>query len=452
MENWEAIYRILDRIIHIPMHQYARYFERFTQMAVTRPITDLLPEDIIATFRDDVMNEPIPPPPSGQAFSAKRTEMEIEREIRLRIHNFHLEIYQKIQTETTKRWAFESEIKRPYFHVRELDEAQLVNWRKYLDFEEIEGNFKHIQFLYERCLVTCALYEEFWLRYARWMSAQVGRQEEVRLIYFRGSTCFAPMCRLSLRFQFALFEEAQGNLDFALGIYQSILDQLPGNLEAIMHIIHLHRRQDPKNYEKLIAIIKEYIDNPDTEPSIRGSLFAEWARVLWKFKGSPDDARALFQENVANYRDNRYFWINYLRFEMAQPVDVETEKDVFKKIYNVITLIRTKSHLPPLIVKDLSHLYMEYLLENATSPGVIQEYCRLDREVNGPWSIQTENKLRLTDNEDIASVEKRLRAENGHPGLLITEEDIRDGRNPYDKYFEQQGEIPPAPDSSANGV
>jgi pre-mRNA-processing factor 39 len=34
---------------------------------------------------------------------------------------------------------FENAIRRPYFHVRPLDDAQLANWHKYLDFVEKEG-------------------------------------------------------------------------------------------------------------------------------------------------------------------------------------------------------------------------------------------------------------------------------------------------------------------------
>ncbi|KAI8846929.1 hypothetical protein BC829DRAFT_491006 [Chytridium lagenaria] len=40
-----------------------------------------------------------------------------------------------------KRWVFEAEIKRPYFHIKPLDDAQVANWRKYLDFEENEGDY-----------------------------------------------------------------------------------------------------------------------------------------------------------------------------------------------------------------------------------------------------------------------------------------------------------------------
>ena len=46
--------------------------------------------------------------------------------------------------------------------MKPLERIQLRNWREYLDFE-IEGkHHKKICVLFERCLIACALYEEFW--------------------------------------------------------------------------------------------------------------------------------------------------------------------------------------------------------------------------------------------------------------------------------------------------
>ncbi len=123
------------------------------------------------------------------------SELEVDREIRAKVDAMYYEVFQRTQDETTKRWTYESEVKRPYFHVTELENSQIANWRKYLDFEEAEGDFARIVFLYERCLVTAALYDEFWIRYARWMSAQPGKDEEVRHIYMRAATLFVPVSR-----------------------------------------------------------------------------------------------------------------------------------------------------------------------------------------------------------------------------------------------------------------
>ncbi len=59
-------------------------------------------------------------------------------------------------TEAVKsRWPFESAIKRSYFHIKPLDETQKQNWKKYLNFEESEGDVVKIYALYERCMVPC---------------------------------------------------------------------------------------------------------------------------------------------------------------------------------------------------------------------------------------------------------------------------------------------------------
>jgi len=112
LEAYDKIYAILDRVVHIPMHQYARYFERFRSLAATRPLNELLPADMLTQFRQEVEMEPPTPIQAGhQQLKVERGEVELEREIRIRIDNFHLEIFSRTQTETTKRWTYESEVK-----------------------------------------------------------------------------------------------------------------------------------------------------------------------------------------------------------------------------------------------------------------------------------------------------------------------------------------------------
>jgi hypothetical protein len=68
--------------------------------------------------------------------------------------------------------------KRQWFHVLALQPAALAGWRAYLDFEEsaahsaaaagvnVDAAWARVERLYGRCLVPCASYAEFWLRYA----------------------------------------------------------------------------------------------------------------------------------------------------------------------------------------------------------------------------------------------------------------------------------------------
>lgn len=363
------------------MHQYARYFERYRHLAQHRPLPELLPADMLSQFRSDIENEGLTTVQAGgQQIKADRGELEIEREMRTRIDNFHLEIFSRTQTETTKRWTYESEIKRPYFHVTDLDESQLVNWRKYLDFEEVEGDYSRITFLYERCLITCAYYDEFWLRYARWMLAQPNKEEEVRHIYQRASMLYVPISRPAVRLHYAYFEEMCERVELAKDIHQAVLVNLPGHIETIVSLANLSRRHG--GLEAAIEVYKAQIESPQCDHYAKAALCAEWARLLWKIKGSVDEARKVFQQNAHWYLDSRPFWISYLFFELEQPTSAETEVTQYKRIKQVHDDIRRKSQLPPSTIKDLSHYYMVYLLERGTKASA-KEYMTLDREING---------------------------------------------------------------------
>lgn len=71
---------------------------------------------------------------------------------------------------------FEAGIQRPYFHVKELDISQLENWHEYLNFVDMHGDFDWAVKLYERCLIPCANYPEFWMRYVDFMESKGGRE------------------------------------------------------------------------------------------------------------------------------------------------------------------------------------------------------------------------------------------------------------------------------------
>ncbi|GAV79580.1 hypothetical protein CFOL_v3_23045 [Cephalotus follicularis] len=72
--------------------------------------------------------------------------------------------------------TFEPHIRRNYFHVEPLDGSQLENWHDYLNFAEMRVDFDWVVKLYERCLIPCAYYPEFWIRYVDFMESKGGRE------------------------------------------------------------------------------------------------------------------------------------------------------------------------------------------------------------------------------------------------------------------------------------
>lgn len=54
------------------------------------------------------------------------------------------EMYKKAKEYESKIIAFELGIRRPYFHVKPLDDPELDNWHNYLDFIEKEDDFNKV--------------------------------------------------------------------------------------------------------------------------------------------------------------------------------------------------------------------------------------------------------------------------------------------------------------------
>ncbi|KAF2474744.1 uncharacterized protein BDR25DRAFT_322906 [Lindgomyces ingoldianus] len=369
IDHPENVTKILERIIHIPMYHFSRNFEKFRGEISVRPLEELAAPDLLQEMKNLVLVESQGEP--------EKSAIEMDRLLRAKLDQYYLEAYNRTHTETMKRWNFEQNIKRAYFHVTELEDAELVNWRKYLDFEEAEGNFVRTMFLYERCLVVCALYDEFWLRYARWMFSQ-GKEEDTRIIYMRASTIFVPIARPTVRLHWARFEEKKGRLDVAADIHLAILDQSPDHVETIISLAGLKRRQE--GIDAAIQLLDQYRNERDVYTG--GRLAAEQARIIWKCKGSPTEARDLFQAWHERYLDSRAFWIKYLRFEMDQDGSKESEAETLARIKNVHSMMREKGRFSPSTMRDLSHLYMEYLLEHGGKDAA-EEYMELDKEVNG---------------------------------------------------------------------
>eukprot|EP00439_Symbiodinium_sp_Y106_P032078 s3675_g3.t2 len=83
------------------------------------------------------------------------------------------ELWNKTSSEAAVLMQYEAPLHRQYFHNKPLSQAQLDAWRCYLDFEESRHprDWRRLSALFERCLVVTNNYLEFWLRYARALTA-----------------------------------------------------------------------------------------------------------------------------------------------------------------------------------------------------------------------------------------------------------------------------------------
>ncbi len=212
---------------------------------------------------------------------------------------------------------------------------------------------------------------------------------------------------------------------------------LPGNLETIISQAGFERRKG--GVGKAIDFYKTKIAEDATDIYCKGAMCAEWARLVWKVEGNEEGARTIFEENKQKYLDSRYFWISYLRFELEQRSDPARHA----RVSSVVHDIQRTSRLSSLCVKEISQLYLTYLLEEAP-PECFEEFVALDRCFNGPSSLQTLMMQKVAVDGDVNTTSRYLQAVNGHPGIEYDWEAMQRGENAFAKYYSEQGEIAPA--------
>lgn len=388
------LFKLYDRIIRIPLHQYARYFATFMELCPTIPVEHLVEPLYLDQFRAeyeiDKAERNQEEQQQEQTAVATKDEAEEEADLRLRIANYHVQIYVSTQNEVAARWQYETNILRSFFHVVYLAEEELVNWRRYLHFEEVEGNTDRIILLYERAVLPTAQYEEFWLRYARWLVAS-DLIEQARRVLQQG--CFAvPIGRTELRIYYAQFEEAQGNYEAAKDIYNIILETLPNCTQAIVGLANLLRCQESTSAALTFL-------QAQTKSLVAAGLLEDAALLttteaniqLYSREGGVDAARLAYTSAASQFLDSYHFWREYLRFEINESAlstastsaaaDNSKAHETVESVYNQI---KTMAHLTPVQLKDLGHIYMVYLLDSDRlgSERATQAYFALDGEVH----------------------------------------------------------------------
>ncbi|KND00125.1 uncharacterized protein SPPG_04467 [Spizellomyces punctatus DAOM BR117] len=434
--NSAGIMAILERIIHIPLHQYARYFESYSTLSITRPVRELVSAEEYANLEDEIRNPP-KQEDDDRAPPEHKTDDQVQAEMRQRIHAIKSELYMKTQDAVHKRWIYESEIKRPYFHVKPLDEAQLANWRRYLEFEESEGDQMRIYVLYERCLVACALYEEFWKRYIQFLLAREDF-EGARNVYIRATNIFIPSSRPSVRLSYAAFEEERGRIEEARQIYTQVLTQLPGHLETLTKFAHFERRQGSQ--EKAIEVLDNGIQSARDTKS-KGFLEAKKLKCKYNADGDIEAARAAYQDATQKYSDSRFLWLSYLLLEVAQPGP---------KALNLVAQIWEgvkASSLPAEDKRDLGLRYLDFLLERSTDIALIN---KVELTVHRDYAShgETSRKRGFEDDSEYRPI-KQARAsvdvsgvapvDVGTPTTPYYAPQAQAAYNPYAAYGAQQG-------------
>uniref|UniRef100_A0A3Q1AYG5 Pre-mRNA-processing factor 39 n=1 Tax=Amphiprion ocellaris TaxID=80972 RepID=A0A3Q1AYG5_AMPOC len=336
--NWETeqqklanVTTIYDRILGIPTQLYSQHFQRFKDHVQTNNPKHFLSEEEFVQLRlelsksslsamvgDDgesnVPQEELPPGTEDLPDPAKRVT-EIEN-MRHKVIEVRQEVFNHNEHEVSKRWAFEEGIKRPYFHVKALEKPQLNNWKEYLDFEIDNGTPERVVVLFERCLIACALYEEFWIKYAKYLEGY--STDGVRHVYKKACTIHLPK-KPAIHLLWAAFEEQQGNVEEARSILKSLEATVPGLAMVRLRRVSLERRHG--NLEEAEALLREAMESAKNETET--SFYAvKLARQLMKVQRSLSKARKVLLEAIEKdqVRTSPKLYLNLLELEYSGDV------------------------------------------------------------------------------------------------------------------------------------
>ncbi|KAL6271342.1 hypothetical protein ACE6H2_028253 [Prunus campanulata] len=365
-QEWGRLAMIYSRILENPNQQLDRYFNSFKELAGSRPLSELRTAEEAAAAAgahseggDQVNGEEVGSDVAEQSpkpVSAGLTEAEeLEKYITIRE-----EMYKKAKEFDSKIISFETAIRRPYFHVRPLNVAELENWNNYLDFIEREGDFNKVVKLYERCLIACANYPEYWIRYVLCMEA-VGSLDIANNALARATQVFVKR-KPEIHLFAGRFKEQSGDIPGAQAAYQLVHSEIsPGLLEAIAKHANMEHRLGNVEaayslYEQAIAIEKGK-EHSQTLPM----LFAQYSRFTYLVSLNAEKAREIVVEALEHVQLSKPLLEALIHFESIQPLPKKI--DYLDSL--VVKFIEPSSENPNFASvtdrEELSSIYLEFI-------------------------------------------------------------------------------------------
>ncbi|XP_028461093.1 pre-mRNA-processing factor 39 isoform X1 [Perca flavescens] len=445
--NWETeqgklanVSAIYDRILGIPTQLYSQHFQRFKEHVQNNNPKHFLSEEefvqlrlelskasLLAMISEEegttVDQEELPPGTEDLTDPAKRVT-EIEN-MRHKVIEVRQEVFNHNEHEVSKRWTFEEGIKRPYFHVKALEKTQLNNWKEYLDFEIENGTPERVVVLFERCLIACALYEEFWTKYAKYLEGY--STDGVRHVYKKACTIHLPK-KPAIHLLWAAFEEQQGNVEEARGILKSLEAAVPGLAMVRLRRVSLERRHG--NLEETEALLREAMES--AKNATETSFYAvKLARQMMKVQRSLSKARKVLLDAIEKDQTSPKLYLNLLELEYSGDV-TQNEAEILACFDRALN-----SQMPLESRLLFCQRKVEFLEDFGSDINVLvaayEEHQKLQKE-SEPTKRKAENGYDSSQEPDA----KRQRVDDGSPDAANAVADTQANNSAYNNWYQQQ--------------
>lgn len=285
--------QVFKRIMYQSLSNLDEFWDKYNHFVLAQQLQTLATTDEINAIsgEDDTMDEGL---------------------LRVKIVNSVEGVKNKTAESIYRRKGFEDAIDRSYFHVTPVSGAALKNWHAYLDYEEVAGDPVRCEFLYERCLISCANYEEMWTRYALWKEKTQGF-DAADAVFQRAVTIFLKY-RASIYLAYAAFLDVNGKIDAAKNVYMQVLSDIAPQLaEAFIQYCNFERRRGDLEtakvwFEKAMVAVKDQSD-------AFAYVVTTYANFLQRIVRDVEHARRVFQSAAKSTTDSLLLWTNYVHFE-----------------------------------------------------------------------------------------------------------------------------------------
>ena len=293
-KDYRRVLKLYDEILLNPTQGLAPQFDMFRDFVKDHLPSEmldpvdflLLRKEVLEALSGDEKREVGDGEEGVPGVSAARNDEEILAMKEKMIHS-RRKVFKETEIKVQARWKFEENIKRPYFHIKPLERAQLANWTDYIEFQLKQNDPALAEILFERCLIACALYEEYWIKYTDWMvnriedvtkdeAEKLELIEKTRDIFFRACTYHLPS-KVDIHLAWSAFEERYKNFDKAIEILNSIEKHHPKLMSLTNRKINAQRRCG--NLTAVHAIYKDFIDGAKSA-SHRSDWSVKYSRFL----------------------------------------------------------------------------------------------------------------------------------------------------------------------------
>lgn len=258
-------------LIRIPLYQYARYYNQFTEMNKVFDVSEIITDEV-------QLNERL------KAFGKKSASELSALEKQQIIDNYTNSIFTETQRQVNEKWKFESALNVQDFYPSLASEIA-EPWLTYLDHEVnilkslVDGERKGhhcriVKNLFERSIVPNCFSKRIWSRYVEFAQSYL-EFEETKAIYDKAVFKFVPLDEPEIRMKYKSFLMDHGKFDTCNEYIFDLLKIYSGSTGSHIYAKNAY----VYSLRLLMELWTESIDHKSLESALESIVFGYFDKV-----------------------------------------------------------------------------------------------------------------------------------------------------------------------------